>query len=62
MELRYKILCRFLREKKSADTWKHFRTLPKIISISYGIKVEPYIRSPFLSDINCTEGVDQAED
>jgi hypothetical protein len=32
-----------------------------VISID-GIKVEPWIRNPFLSDINCIENVDLAND
>jgi hypothetical protein len=44
---------------------EHLETLQNSFKSYYyldGTKVEPWIRNPFLSDINCVENVDLAKD
>jgi hypothetical protein len=61
MDVRYKILCQFLWKEKSENTWKHFSSFKSYFYLD-GIKVEPWIGNPVLSDINCLENVDLAKD
>jgi hypothetical protein len=47
------------------ENYQHLETLLKSFKSHFyldGIKVEPWIRSPFLSDINCIDDVDLAKD